>query len=154
MCVLKGKPIAIGMEISREYVRYAEEIADISYSQAETFSSALLHPSSGPTYSIGKPKLPVRVKVIQALIRSAGKVVNVRTIVKNIRDKATENNKRYVLHHLDVICMNISNRLRTFTFFFQMSWLNYLNRTMADMLTRKKWHEIKYYLLGIASVPL
>ena len=25
---------------------------------------------------------------------------------------------------------------------------------MADMLTRKKWHEIKYYLVGIASVPL
>ena len=63
MCVLKGKPIAIDTEISREYVRYAEEIADISYSQAETFSSALLHPSSGPTYSIGKPKLPVRVKL-------------------------------------------------------------------------------------------
>ena len=32
----------------------------------------------------------MRVKVIQALIRSAGKVVNVHTIVKNIRDKATE----------------------------------------------------------------
>ena len=90
MCVLKGKPIVTGTEISREYVRYVEEIADVSYSQAETFSSALLHPSCGPTYSIGKPKLPVRVKVIQALIRSAGKVVNVRTIVKNIRDKATE----------------------------------------------------------------
>ena len=90
MCVLKGKPIAIGTEISKEYVRYAEKIADVSYSQAETFSSALLHPSSGLTYSIGKPKLPVRVKVIQALIRSAGKVVNVCTIVKNIRDKATE----------------------------------------------------------------
>ena len=90
MCVLKGKPISIGTEISREYVRYAEEIADISYSHAETFSSALLHPSAGPTYSIGKPKLPVCIKVIQALIRSVGKVVNVRTIVKNIRDKATE----------------------------------------------------------------
>ena len=71
-------------------MRYAKEIVDISYSQAETFSSALLHPSSGPTYSIGKPKLPVRVKVIQALIRSASKVVNVCTIVKNIRDTATE----------------------------------------------------------------
>ena len=32
----------------------------------------------------------MRVKVIQALIRSSGIVVNVRTIVKNIRDKATE----------------------------------------------------------------
>ena len=90
MCVLKGKPIVIGTEISREYVRYVEEIADVSYSPAETFSSALLHPSCGPTYSIGKPKLPVRVKVIQALIRSAGKVVNVCTVVKNIWDKATE----------------------------------------------------------------
>ena len=44
MCVLKGKPIVIGTEISREYVRYVEEIADVSYNQAETFSSALLHP--------------------------------------------------------------------------------------------------------------
>ena len=32
MCVLKGKPIVIGTEISREYVCYTEEIADISYS--------------------------------------------------------------------------------------------------------------------------
>ena len=39
---------------------------------------------------MGKAKLPVRVKVIQALIRSPGMVVNVRTLVKNIRDKATE----------------------------------------------------------------
>ena len=84
MCVLKGKPITIGTEISGEYVCYAEEIADVSYSQAETFSSALLNPSAGLTYAIGKPKLPICVKVIQALIRSAGQVVNVRTIVKNI----------------------------------------------------------------------
>ena len=90
MCVIRGKPIVIGTEITHEYVRYAEEIADVSYSQAKTFSSALLHPSSGPVYSIGKPKLPVQVKVIQALIRSAGKVVNMCTIVKNIWDKATE----------------------------------------------------------------
>ena len=90
LCVLCGKPIHIGTEISRQYVQYAEDIADISYSQAEMFSSALLNPTGGPTYSLGKPKLPIRVKVIQALIRSAGQVVNVRTIVKNIRDKATE----------------------------------------------------------------
>ena len=90
MCVLRGRPITIGTEISREYVRYAEEIADISYSQAETFSSALLQPTSGSLYPIGKPKLPVRVKVVQAIIRSAGHVVNVRSIVKNICDKATE----------------------------------------------------------------
>ena len=90
MCVLQGRPVSIGTEIDPEYVHYAEEIADVSYSQAETFSSALLNPSSGPTYTIGKPKLPIQVKVIQSLIRSAGQVVNVRTIVKNIRDKATE----------------------------------------------------------------
>lgn len=88
--MVKGKPISIGNKIGAEYVRYAEEISDVSYSQAETFSSALLNPSGGPTYSFGKPKLPVRVKVVQALIRSSGKVVNVRTIVKNIRDRATE----------------------------------------------------------------
>ena len=90
MCVLHEKPIRIGTEISCQYVHYAEDIADISYSQAETFSSALLNPTGGPTYALGKPKLPIRVKVIQALIRSAGQVVNVRTIVKNICDKTTE----------------------------------------------------------------
>ena len=90
MCVLHGKPIGIGTEISRQYVQYAEDITDISYSQAETFSSALLNPTGGPSYALGKLKLPIRVKVIQALIHSAGQVVNVRTIVKNIRDKATE----------------------------------------------------------------
>ena len=46
--------------------------------------------SSQPGIGQAKPRLPVRVKVIQALIRSSGMVVNVRTIVKNIRDKATE----------------------------------------------------------------
>ena len=30
------------------------------------------------------------MKVVQAIIRSCGRVVNVRTLVKNIRDKATE----------------------------------------------------------------
>ena len=59
MCVLQGRPVSIGTEIDPEYVRYAEEIADVSYSQAETFSSALLNPSCGPTYTIGKPKLPI-----------------------------------------------------------------------------------------------
>ena len=90
MCVVRGKPITIGRHISAQYVRYAEDIADVSYSQAETFSSALFSGSSGQQYACSKPKLPVRVKVIQALIRSSGKVVNVRTIVKNIRDRATE----------------------------------------------------------------
>ena len=119
MCVLKGKPITIGTEISREYVRYAEEIADISYSQAETFSSALLHPSAGPTYSIGNPKLPVHIKVIQALIRSAGKVVNVQTIVKNIRDKATEIIKgTKIMSIIPLIMCTIfhTNSLLNFTF--------------------------------------
>ena len=90
LCVLPGKPIKIGTEISRQCVQYAEDIADISYSQAETFSSALLNPIVGPTYILGKPKLPIRVKVIQALICSADQVVNVRTAVKNIWDKATK----------------------------------------------------------------
>ena len=38
----------------------------------------------------------MRVKVIQALICSSGIVVNVRTIVKNIHDKATETVKGIV----------------------------------------------------------
>ena len=38
-CVLHGRPIHIPTEITAEFVRYAEEIADISYSQSETFSS-------------------------------------------------------------------------------------------------------------------
>ena len=31
------------MEITAEYVRFAEEIADISYSQSETFSSVCIY---------------------------------------------------------------------------------------------------------------
>ena len=38
-CVLHGEPLNIPTEISADFVRYAEEIADISYSQSETFSS-------------------------------------------------------------------------------------------------------------------
>ena len=38
-CILHGHPFDIPMEITGEYVRFAEEIADISYSQSETFSS-------------------------------------------------------------------------------------------------------------------
>ena len=71
-------------------MRHAEDISDISYSQGETFSSTLLGDGKGQRYTSGKPKLPVRVKVIQSLIRTSGKVVNVCTIVKNIRDRATE----------------------------------------------------------------
>ena len=144
MCVLKGKPITIGTEISREYVRYAEEIADISYSQAETFSSALLHPSAGPTYSIGKPKLPVHVKVIQALIRSAGKVVNVRTIVKNIRDKATEiikgSNIMSIIPLLMCTIFN-TNALPNFSFtdeLLKLSEQNYGQYVDKDQMARDK----------------
>ena len=90
MCVLRGKPIKIPTEIAASYVRYAEDISDVSYSQAGTFSSTLLGAASGQMFTIGKPKLPVRVKVIQSLIWTSGKVVNVRIIVKNIRDRATE----------------------------------------------------------------
>ena len=89
--MVNGKPISIPQKgISAQYMRYTEDISDVSYSQPETFSSALLNPTAGPTYSFGKPKLPVHVKVVQALIRSSGKVVNVCTIVKNIHDQATE----------------------------------------------------------------
>ena len=31
------------MEMTAEYVRFAEEIADISYSQSETFSSVCIY---------------------------------------------------------------------------------------------------------------
>ena len=51
---------------------------------------ALLNTTSHAGLAASKPRLPVRVKVIQALIRCPGMVVNVRTLVKNIRDKATE----------------------------------------------------------------
>ena len=54
------------------------------------FTKALLQNSLNTPLSISKPKLPIRTKVVQAIIRSSGRVVNVRTLVKNIRDKATE----------------------------------------------------------------
>ena len=38
-CILHGNPFNILREITAEYVRFAEEVADISYSQSETFSS-------------------------------------------------------------------------------------------------------------------
>ena len=78
------------MEIAVSYVRYAQDISDVSYSQAETFFSTLLGAASGQMFTMGKPKLPMRVKVIQSLIWTSGKVVNVCIIVKNIRDRATE----------------------------------------------------------------
>ena len=90
MCVLRGKPIKIPTEIAASYVRYAEDISDVSYSQAETFSSTLLGAASHQMFTTCKPKLPVRVKVIQSLIQTSGKVVNIRIIVKNIRNRATE----------------------------------------------------------------
>ena len=90
MCVLRGKPIKIPTEIAASYVRYAKDISDVSYSQAETSSSTLLGAASGQMFTTGKPKFPVRVKVIQSLICVSGKVVNVHIIVKNIRDRATK----------------------------------------------------------------
>ena len=90
MCFLRGKPIKIPTEIAVSYVRYTEDITDVSYSQAETFSSTLLGAASGQMFTMGKLKLPMRVKVIQSLIRTSGKVVNVCIIVKNIRDRATK----------------------------------------------------------------
>ena len=56
MCVVRGKPITIGRHISAQYVRYAEDIADVSYSQAETFSSALFSGISGQQYACSKPE--------------------------------------------------------------------------------------------------
>ena len=50
----------------------------------------LLGTASGQMFTTGKPKLSMRVKLIQSLIWTSGKVVNVRIIVKNIRDRATE----------------------------------------------------------------
>ena len=38
-CVLNGRPIHIPTQIDVEFVRFAEEITEISYSQSETFSS-------------------------------------------------------------------------------------------------------------------
>ena len=108
MCVLRGKPIKIPTKIAASYVRYAKEISDVSYSKAETFSSTLLGASSGQMFTTGKPKLPVRVKVIQSLICTSGKVVNVRIIVKNIRDRATEIIKgmsRHILRYIHKIPM-------------------------------------------------
>ena len=90
MCVLRGKPIKIPTEIAVSYVRYAEDISDVSYNQAETFSSTLLGTASGKMFTMSKPKLSMRVKVIQSLIQTSGKVVNIRIIVKNIGDRATE----------------------------------------------------------------
>ena len=60
----------------------------------------MLTNSAQSIVSIAKPKLPVRVKVIQALIRSSQVVVNVCTIVKNIWDKAMEVKKVFTL----IIC--------------------------------------------------
>ena len=108
MCVLRGKPFKIPTEIAASYVRYAEDISDVSYSQAEMFSSTLPGASSGQMFTTGKPKLPVRVKVIQSLIRTSGKVVNVHIIVKNIRDRATEIIKgmsRHIFRYIHEISM-------------------------------------------------
>ena len=63
MCVLRGKPIKIPTKIAASYVRYAKYISDVSYSQAETFSSTLLGAASGQMFTTGKPKLPMRVKL-------------------------------------------------------------------------------------------
>ena len=86
MCVFRGKPIKIPTEIAASY----QDISDVSYSHAETFNSTLLGASSVQMFTTGKPKLPVRVKVIQSLIHTSGKVVNVCVIVKNNRDRATD----------------------------------------------------------------
>ena len=40
--------------------------------------------------SISKPKVSDRNKVVHAIIKSSGAVVNVRTLAKNIRNMTTE----------------------------------------------------------------
>ena len=55
-----------------------------------SYSQALLQNSLNNSFTIRRPKLPIRTKVVQAIIWSSGKVVNVRTLVKNICDKAME----------------------------------------------------------------
>ena len=37
--MLHGRPFVIPMKISKEYVIYAEELVNVSYSHSETFSS-------------------------------------------------------------------------------------------------------------------
>ena len=72
---------------------------------------ALLSPTSiGGT----RTRLPVHTKVIQALIRTCGMVVNVQTIVKNICHKATKIIKGIVsfsaLHkYLVILCAIVTN---------------------------------------------
>ena len=38
-CIADGKPVKIHTEISKEFVKHAEEAINVSYSHSETFSS-------------------------------------------------------------------------------------------------------------------
>ena len=42
-CILKGEPITIPTSIDGSFVRFGEEIAEISYSQSEMFSSVRIY---------------------------------------------------------------------------------------------------------------
>ena len=42
--VVEGRPCTIPRFVTAEYVRRAEDIADISYAQSETFSSVCIFP--------------------------------------------------------------------------------------------------------------
>ena len=107
--------------VAAKYIRFAEEIAEISYAQLETFSSvssqhtselyvsiyikgnymskyqnililsqALLPSNACMSLTVSKPKLTIRTKVVQSIIRSCGVIANCRSLVKNIRYNATE----------------------------------------------------------------
>lgn len=41
-CVKNSRPVNIPLEISKDFVKHAEEIVSISYAQSETFSSVSL----------------------------------------------------------------------------------------------------------------
>ena len=52
---------------------YSENVIDFFDLQA------LLQNTLNNSFTIGRPKLPIRTKVVQAIICCSGKVVNVRT---------------------------------------------------------------------------
>ena len=116
-CILEGRRVLVPTEIPASYVKKAEEIVSKSYDHSETFSSVCVYGSKrtvdiklllyGSIYKnmllqsllvrgmtknvkINKPMLTNRQKVLSALIRSSGVVVNVRNMVKNIRNITTQ----------------------------------------------------------------
>ena len=114
-CVACGRDLNIPVVLPVEYLKTSEEIIRNSYDHSETFSSVrkevnieiivlqtgvnhykifyflqaiLLHGNTS-NMTIMKPALTNRQKIIQAIIRYSGIVVNVRTMVKNICQMTT-----------------------------------------------------------------